>query len=301
MPTLTHLLRHISGDDHDRCLSRSRGHCQHWRQYYHQSPLCCDIDGLAGEEEKFAKLAEYLNKASTAYGIISAEKTKLMTNNTSGTNIEIKENGQNTETVTSFKYLGSVITHRGSKPEILSRIAQTTAALTRLKPVWNDRSICLSSKIRLMCSLVTSIFLCACASLTLTAELQRRIQAMEMRRYRKILRICYKDHATNEEVGVQIQQAIGPHEDLLRHRTEMQTAVVWTCLPFIRSGQNHLARLSERWKKTRQTEEEVGRQQQGMDRPRVRQVPEGSGEQRKMEETGCEIICGAPTTPTVKG
>ena len=87
---------------------------------------------------------------------ISAEKTKLMTNNTSGINTKIKINGQNLETVTSFKYLGSVITGEGSKPEILSRIAQTTAALTRLKPAWNDRSISLSSKIRLMRSLVTS-------------------------------------------------------------------------------------------------------------------------------------------------
>ena len=43
--------------------------------------------------------------------------------------------------------------------------------------------------------------------------------------------------------------------------------MVWTCLPFIGSGQNHLARHSKRRKKTRQTEEEVGRQQQGMDRP----------------------------------
>ena len=67
------------------------------------------------------------------------------------------------------------------------------------------------------------------------------------------------------------------------------------------SGQNHLARQSERGKKTRQTEEEVGRQHQGIDRPGVRQVPEGSGEQGKMEETGCEIICGAPTTLAVKG
>ena len=49
-------------------------------------------------------------------------------------------------------------------PEILSRIAQTTAALTRLIPVWNDRSISYSSKIRLMRSLVTSIFLYACES-----------------------------------------------------------------------------------------------------------------------------------------
>ena len=59
---------------------------------------------------------------------ISAEKTKLMTNNTSGINTEIKVNGLKLETVTSLKYLGSVITDEGSKPEILSRIAQTTAA-----------------------------------------------------------------------------------------------------------------------------------------------------------------------------
>ena len=97
------------------------------------------------------------------------------------------------------------------------RIAQTTAALTRLKPVWIDKSISLSSKIRMMRSLVTSIFLYACESWTLTAELQRRIQlqAMEMRCYRKILCISYKDHVTNEEVHAKIQQAIGSHKDLL--------------------------------------------------------------------------------------
>ena len=84
-------------------------------------------------------------------------------------------NGQKLETVTSFKYLDSVITDESSKPEILSRIAQTTAALTRLTLVWNGRSISVSSKIRLMRSLVTSIFLCACELWTFSAELQRRI------------------------------------------------------------------------------------------------------------------------------
>ena len=128
---------------------------------------------------------------------ISTEKTKLMTNNTCGINTEIKVNGQKLETVTSFKYLGSVITDEGSKPEILSRLAQTAAALTRLKPVWSDRNISLSSKIRLMCSFVTSIFLYACESWSFSAELQRTIRATEMRCYRKIERISYKDHVTN--------------------------------------------------------------------------------------------------------
>ena len=53
-------------------------------------------------------------------------------NNTSGINTEIEVNGEKLETITSFKYLGSVITDEGSNPEILFRIAQTTAALTRL-------------------------------------------------------------------------------------------------------------------------------------------------------------------------
>ena len=110
---------------------------------------------------------------------------------------------------------GAVITDEGSKPEVLSRIAQTTAALTRLKPVWNDRSGSLCSKKRLMRSLVTSIFLYACESWTLTVELQRRTQAMKMRYYCKILRISYKDHVTNEAVCAKIQQAIRPHEDHL--------------------------------------------------------------------------------------
>ena len=189
---------------------------------------------------------------------ISAVKTKLMTNNTRGINEEIRVNGQKLSTVTSFTYLGSVVSYVGFKPDILSRTAQKTAALTRLKPVWNDSSISLSFNIRLMRSLVTSIFLYACESWTLTEDLQRRIQAMEMRCYRKILHI-YKDHVTNEEVRAKIQQVIGPHEDLtIVKRRKLQ----WYGHDFRSAGlaKNHLARHSEREKKTRQTEQEVGRQ-----------------------------------------
>ena len=85
------------------------------------------------------------------------------------------------------------------------------------------------------------------------------------------------------------------------HHEEMQTAVVWSCLLFMRSVKNHLARHNERGKKTGQREEEVGRQHQGIDTPGVRQFPNGSEELGKIEKTGCEIICGAPTTLAVKG
>ena len=76
--------------------------------------------------------------------------------------------------------------------------------------------------------------------------------------------------------------------------------MVWACLPFIKSGQNHLAKQSRRRRRSRETKEEGGRQHQGMHRPGIRQVPEGSREQRKMEKTGCEVICDAPKIPAVK-
>ena len=146
-----------------------------------------------------------------------------------------------------------------------------------------------------MRSLVTSIFLYACESWILTAELQRRIQAMEMRCYCKILRISHKDPVTNEEVLAKIPQAIGPHEDLLiiGKRRKLQwyghdsrsSGLAKIILQGTVKGGRRLGRQRRR-----------GRQDQGMDRPGVRQVPEGSGEQGNMEETGCEIICGAPKT-----
>ena len=135
-------------------------------------------------------------------------------NNTSSINKETQVNRQKLETVTGFKFLGSVVSDEVSKPETLSRTAQTTTALTSLKPVWNDRSIYLSSKIRLMHSLVTSSSMLV-KLWTHTEKPQRRIRAMEKRCYRSVLCISYKDHVTNKEVCDKIQQTIGPNGDLL--------------------------------------------------------------------------------------
>ena len=139
---------------------------------------------------------------------------KLMTNNIKGISLDIRSGGQKL-TVHSFKYLGSVVMDEGSKQEILSRISQTFGALTKLKTIWKDKNIALSSKIIHMHSLVISIFLYACETWTFTAELERKIEATEMRCFRRLLSISYRDHVTNEEVRNRIGQAIGPCEDLL--------------------------------------------------------------------------------------
>ena len=156
-----------------------------------------DIDGLAGEEQELVKLVNHLEEASTAYGMqISAEKTQLMTNNTNGISTDITIGNKKLETVHSFKCLGAIVSDEGSKPEVLSRIAQTTAAVTKLKVIWNDKNIAISSKIRLIRSLAMSIFLYACETWTITADIERRIQALEMRCFHKLLGISYRDHIT---------------------------------------------------------------------------------------------------------
>ena len=76
-----------------------------------------DIDGLAGQGQELVKLVNHLEEASTAYGMqISAEKTQL-------------------KTLCSVEYLGATVSDGGSKPKVLSRIAQTTAAVTKVKVI----------------------------------------------------------------------------------------------------------------------------------------------------------------------
>ena len=115
----------------------------------------------------------------------------------------------------NFRYLGAIISNEGSNPEMLSMIAQTKAALSRLKIKWRDKNISLASKVKLIRTLILSTSLYACESWTLTAKLERRTQALVMTCYRRLLNIFYKDDVTKEEIRNRIQNAIGVHYDLL--------------------------------------------------------------------------------------
>ena len=205
-------------------------------------------------------------------------------------------NGKNLETVTKFKYLGSVINDEGSKPEILSRIAWQH---------WNQFG---------MTGVIFFQFQDMTDALSYNIHLPVCLWIMDPHSRAPKKNTSHANEVIPQDTTHLIQrpcfQQGSPCQDPAGNRTtrrfsddskETQTAVVWSSLPFITSGLNHLARHSVRGKKTRQTKKYVGRQHQGMDRPGVRQVPEGSGEQGKMEETCCEIIRGAPKTLTVKG
>ena len=96
-----------------------------------------DTDALAWEKQELDALVESVDNTCTRYkmGETSAEKTELITNSANGIQTEIKVKGQKLGTAKSSKYLGTVVSDDGSKPEILSRIAQAVAALTKLKPI----------------------------------------------------------------------------------------------------------------------------------------------------------------------
>ena len=88
---------------------------------------------------------------------ISAETTKWMTNIANGAHREIKAKGQQLGTVPSSKYMETIISDYGTKPEIISGSAQATTAHTKLRPV------SLESNLKLVRSLVIChfhIFVC---------------------------------------------------------------------------------------------------------------------------------------------
>ena len=141
-----------------------------------------DIDGLAGSESELANLIKIIDNTARAYGMeINSTKTQIMTNSEGRFTSEIKINNEPLKVVDSFKYLGAIIDDKGSKAEILARTGQTIAALSRLNVIWYDKTLKLKMKIRLLQSLVNSIFLYACETWTITKELQRKITTLEMR------------------------------------------------------------------------------------------------------------------------
>ena len=105
--------------------------------------------------------------------------------------------------------------------------------------------------------------------------------------------------STNEEVRAKIQQAIGPHEDLLTivKRLKLQ----WYGHVSHSSGLAKTILQGTVKGGRRQGRQKMRKEDNTRARPGVRQVPEGSGEQGKMEKTGCKVICGAPTTLAVEG
>ena len=193
---------------------------------------------------------------------ISVEKIKLMTNNTSGLNTEIKINGQKLETVTSFKYLGSVINWWGFQARDTLQDSTDNSSINKIETSlewqeyfsqFQDTTVALSCHIHLP----VCLWIMGRHSRAPKKNTSHGNEVLPQDTTHLIPRPCCQRRSPCQDPAGNRTTWRSPH-----NRKETQTAVVRPCLPFIRSCQNHLANHSERGKKTRQADEETERQHQ---------------------------------------
>ena len=157
---------------------------------------------------------------------ISSENSKVMV---AGCQEQIKEaqiritvEGKDLEQVSNFTYLRANIGNDGrSEKEVRIRIAKATSALARLEKIWKARNIHIRNKLRLMRAIVAATLLYTCESWTLTKGDERRLAAFEMKAYRRLLGVSWKDRKTNEWVMGKVTRQcvkVQPFNEVIRER-----------------------------------------------------------------------------------
>ena len=167
-----------------------------------------DIDLMAGKEEHLQTLTTRLDETSKRYGMeVSTEKSKTMITGGQDATLNIRIGNNQLEHVKKFCYLGSTITqNETSDQEIKERIGKATSALVKLSNIWKSKDIKITNKIYFLRTLVISIFLYGCEAWTLSVAIRRKIDAFEMKAYRRLLNITWKDRRTNESVWEEIRR-----------------------------------------------------------------------------------------------
>ena len=153
-----------------------------------------------------------------------------------------------------FKCLGAILGEEGSKTKVLVRAAQTTATQAKLKPMWRDKTISLSSMLKLLHASVLSVFSCACETWALTEELQMKIQGVEIRCFRRVLGISYTEHIRNEEMRAVIVKHVKLHRRAADQHEEKKTTLVLARDKSQWPIEDHPPRYHSRWKMKGQTE-----------------------------------------------
>eukprot|EP00794_Sanderia_malayensis_P013516 gene13516-biopygen10785 len=102
-----------------------------------------------------------------------------------------------------------------SSTEIKTRLAMATSQMAKLNHIWKSREVGDKTKIQLMRALVTAVALYGCEAWTLSKQLEKKITAFEMRCFRRLLGIHWRDHRTNVSVIEEIETKIGNFERLL--------------------------------------------------------------------------------------
>ena len=184
-----------------------------------------DIALIADSEDDLQTLIQQVHAVSKKYGMeISIPKTKAMIfSRDDQLQVNIKLDGTSLEQVNRFKYLGVTLTpSNDSTSEIQSRLMLASTALGKLQKVWTDKDISLTTKLRLVNALVYPVLLYGSEIWTIKANDLKKLVAFEMRCFRKILNISWKDKIRNEEVLSRISSCAFKSKRILARITESQ-------------------------------------------------------------------------------
>jgi exonuclease III len=163
---------------------------------------------LAGSAEELTEIMRELERISREYGLeINRAKTKVMIIDRRNENLPAEPQVAGFDTVSSFVYLGSLLSSTGgSSGEIKRRLAMARSATSNLAKIWKNRSITKNTKLRLINALIFPIATYAAETWTMRKADRKRVEAFEMWVYRRILRVSWVEHRTNvsilEELGV---------------------------------------------------------------------------------------------------
>ena len=161
-----------------------------------------DVLLIATSPERLQALIDEVDRVSKQFHLeISTSKMKIMATTDEPQQLLIRCRGEVLAQVDKFKYLGSIIEQKADcTEEIRARLGAARSAFRSLTTVWKDRALNKAIKLKVLKTIVWSVALHGCESWTLTAADMNRLQTFEMSCYRRMLKISWTEHRTNESV-----------------------------------------------------------------------------------------------------
>ena len=181
-----------------------------------------DIVLIATSASDLQQLIDKVATVSHSYGLeVSTRKTKILLTDDVAANHTFWCNGEVLDQVDSFRYLGALITSTGDcSTEIRSRLGKARTMLTSLNSLWKDRALNSDTKGRLLRALVWPAATYGCETWTVKAADKKRIASFEMTAYRRMLRISWTEHRTNQSILEQLNTTPRLLEEIQRRKLQ---------------------------------------------------------------------------------
>ena len=167
-----------------------------------------DIDLIDEDVSSLQRQLDLTRAAAEQSGLmLNTNKTKTMVFGDRNIESQIHVAGNTIENVEKFEYLGSVLTwDNNCSDEIKRRIGKATGALASLKRIWNSKKLTIENKLKILTTCVFSVLLYAAETWTLKETDKKKLLAFEMKSYRRILKINWRDMIRNEDIRKRISK-----------------------------------------------------------------------------------------------